>query len=129
MNKERNKMINNISSVTNKKDIEIIINDFLKNTPIDNNTFYNDDENKNLINLIFHIYEQYNEINSDIIYDIKEYIEELLLQHIKVEDPLYSISYLKYLQDKLSYLEKLPQPEQRTPEWYEFRNNRLTASD
>ena len=122
-------MINRISKAINTKDIEIIINDFLKNNPIDNNTFYNDDENKNLIDLIYHIFEQYNEINSDIVYEIKEYIEELLLQHIKLEEPLYSLSYLKYLEDKLSYLEKIPQPEQRTPEWYEFRNNRLTASD
>ena len=29
----------------------------------------------------------------------------------------------------MTYLEQIPQPEQRTPEWYEFRNNRLTASD
>lgn len=29
---------------------------------------------------------------------------------------------------KIDYLRSLPQPEQRTPEWYEFRNNILTAS-
>jgi len=129
MSKERKKMINSISNVTNSKDIEIIISDLLNNNPIDNNTFYNDDENENLIDLVFHIYKQYNNINDSIIFDIKEYIEELLLQHIRVAHPMYSESYLKYLADKLTYLEKIPQPEQRTPEWYEFRNNRLTASD
>jgi putative phage-type endonuclease len=129
MIKERNKMINRISSVVNSKDIEIIISDFLNNNPIDNNTFYNDEENNNFIELILHIYKQYNIINDSIIIDIKEYIEELLLQHIKVAQPIYSVSHLKYLEDKLIYLENIPQPEQRTPEWYEFRNNRLTASD
>ena len=122
-------MISNVSNVSNSKDIEIIIDDFLKNNPIDNDTIYNDNENKNLVELIFHVYNQFNDIKEDIIEDIKDYIEELLLQHIKVQDPIYSKSQLKYLEDKLTYLEKIPQPEQRTPEWYEFRNNRLTASD
>lgn len=139
MNKENNKMnntinkgntkINNISKIENQKDIEIIISDFLNNTPINNNTFYNDDENKNLVELILHIYQQYNNINNNIIDDIKEYIEDLLLQHIKVNEPVYTQSQLKYLEDKLTHLENIPQPEQRTPEWYTFRNNRLTASD
>ena len=35
MIKERNKMINRISSVVNSKDIEIIISDFLNNNPIE----------------------------------------------------------------------------------------------
>ena len=129
MNKDKKDMINNISKVTNLKDIEIIISDFLNNTPIDNNTFYNDVENENLVDLVLHIYQQYNTINDNIIIDIKEYIEELLLQHIKVTPPIYTQSHLKYLEDKLIHLENIPQPDQRTPEWYIFRNNRLTASD
>jgi putative phage-type endonuclease len=129
MSKEGNKMIKSISNVTNSKDIEIIISDILNNNPVSNDTFYNDDENENLIELIFHIYKQYNTINDAITVDIKEYIEELLLQHIKVAPPMYNDSHLKYLEDKLTYLENIPQPEQRTPEWYVFRNNRLTASD
>ena len=122
-------MIKSISNVTNSKDIEIIICDLLDNNPIDNDTFFNYDENNNLIDLVLHIYKQYNTINDAIIIDIKDYIEHLLLQHIKVIQPNYCESHLKYLDDKLKYLENIPQPEQRTPEWYEFRNNRLTASD
>ena len=128
MSKER-KMINNLSNVTSNKDIEIIMCDIISNNPVDNNTFYNDDENNILVDLIYHIFEQFNDINGNIIDDIKCYIEELLLHHIKVEEPIYSTSQLKYLQDKLIFLENIPQPEQRTPEWYTFRNNRLTASD
>ncbi|MAO82826.1 MAG: hypothetical protein CMH50_02945, partial [Myxococcales bacterium] len=33
------------------------------------------------------------------------------------------------LKNQIIELKKIPQPEQRTPEWYTFRNNRLTASD
>lgn len=31
--------------------------------------------------------------------------------------------------DKINYLKSVPQPEQRTPEWYAFRQNVLTASN
>ena len=60
--KERKKMISNVSNVSNSKDIEIIIDDFLKNNPIDNDTLYNDNENKNFVELILHVYSQFNDI-------------------------------------------------------------------
>ena len=33
------------------------------------------------------------------------------------------------IQEKITYLQQVPQPEQRTPEWYEFRYQHLTASN
>jgi putative phage-type endonuclease len=33
------------------------------------------------------------------------------------------------MQKKINYLQQVPQPEQRTPEWYEFRYQHLTASN
>jgi len=33
------------------------------------------------------------------------------------------------LQEKIDYLRSLPQPDQRTPEWYSFRHNLITASN
>ena len=33
------------------------------------------------------------------------------------------------LQEKIDYLRSIPQPEQRTPEWYSFRHNLITASN
>jgi len=33
------------------------------------------------------------------------------------------------MRKKIAYLQGVPQPEQRTPEWYEFRYNHLTASN
>ena len=45
------------------------------------------------------------------------------------KSPPHDESIVYYLENKIKYLETIPQPEQRTPEWYIFRNNRLTASD
>ena len=53
----------------------------------------------------------------------------MLKTQIQEEPPEYKDSDLYYLRLQLEALEKIPQPEQRTKEWYEFRNNRLTASD
>lgn len=36
---------------------------------------------------------------------------------------------LKFYHEQIKHLKKLPQPEQRTPPWYELRVNRLTASE
>lgn len=36
---------------------------------------------------------------------------------------------LKYLREQVARIKKMPQPEQRTQEWYDFRDERITASD
>ena len=36
---------------------------------------------------------------------------------------------IQKMQEKIAYLQNVPQPEQRTPEWYEFRYQHLTASN
>ena len=36
---------------------------------------------------------------------------------------------VKQMRQKIAYLQQVPQPEQRTPEWYEFRYKHLTASN
>lgn len=36
---------------------------------------------------------------------------------------------IKYLTNQIEYLQNIPQPEQRSEEWYHFRNSMLTASD
>ena len=114
----------------NLKDLEQILCDYIENSPINNSTFYNEDECEILNNDILHIYKQFTDIkNIESEEDIKTQIDSFILQHIKVMPPFYSDSQLLFLKDKLSFLEKVPQPEQRTPEWYVFRNNRLTASD
>ena len=37
--------------------------------------------------------------------------------------------FIKIINSKLEYLKNVPQPEQRTTEWYNFRHNHLTASN
>lgn len=36
---------------------------------------------------------------------------------------------INHMHQKIAYLQQVPQPEQRTPEWYEFRYKHLTASN
>lgn len=62
--------------------------------------------------------EQFNKpvIIKPVVYD-RELVEEV------TEDMFQTLSA------HLQFLKNLPQPEQRSPEWYEYRNNMLTASD
>ena len=56
-------------------------------------------------------------------------IEKYLSRSIKVTHPIYSDSKLSQIAEQIKFLKTIPQPEQRTKEWYVFRNQRLTASD
>jgi putative phage-type endonuclease len=38
------------------------------------------------------------------------------------------IEYIKFVEEQIKYLQNIPQPQQRTQEWYEFRHNCITAS-
>ena len=51
------------------------------------------------------------------------------IESIKVIEPTYDATEISRLTEIIKELKKIPQPEQRTPEWYVFRNGRLTASD
>jgi putative phage-type endonuclease len=73
------------------------------------------------------------------VYPDKLLYPELLTQFVYqfFEDKLTGNPYQFHLTKKekqaekkrVSYLKTVPQPEQRTPEWYEYRNKRITASD
>lgn len=43
-------------------------------------------------------------------------------------DPQYSV-LKKSIQKKMAHIRSIPQPEQRTPEWYKFRHELMTASN
>jgi putative phage-type endonuclease len=49
------------------------------------------------------------------------------------DKPIYEIpildSEIPLIEEKINYLRQIPQPEQRTPEWYQFRWNLITASN
>ena len=109
------------------KEIELIINDFFKYSYVNNNTLLNFNERETLIDIIESILRCVIKISEDK--SVYELINKLLDNRIKVKEPCYTESQLFYLTKKLEFLSKIPQPEQRSEAWYEYRNNRLTASD
>jgi len=46
-----------------------------------------------------------------------------------IEIPQITVENNNIIQVKIDYLRSIPQPEQRTPEWYNFRHNLITASN
>jgi len=77
------------------------------------------------------------DINND---HLKEMIKDSISTYYKHILPIRSYSntfirfkqsdkYKKLMKEKIEYLKNVPQPEQRTPEWYTFRYNHLTASN
>ncbi len=114
-----------MSSEMNLDDLKLIVKDYKENIDID---FTDYDNLQTIVNDILVIYSH---INLNYLIDqneiISKHIFDLLLK--KCSDPSYSEDELKELTAKIDVLKQIKQPEQRTPEWYEFRNNRLTASD
>jgi putative phage-type endonuclease len=72
--------------------------------------------------------------NSDSL--IRRTINEAMWHYYTVHNPrrsyassiIITIPNINILTEKLTYLKNIPQPEQRTNEWYLFRNKVLTAS-
>ena len=81
-------------------------------------------------------------INYDIEEEITQCVEQAMkLFYTQVAPPRsYKTSFIRKngngngngnvstLKEKITYLQNIPQPEQRTPEWYNFRYKYLTAS-
>ena len=67
--------------------------------------------------------------DKDILKEYEECILKYLQRSIRVIPPIYQDDEITKLENQIVGLKNMPQPEQRTPEWYTFRNNRLTASD
>ena len=113
------------------EDLLTIINDIFDNTDLDADDLYDNTIYEEIKMMTLDIYSQINIINTtDNVIVVENEINKLLYQRQNiVKDPIYSASDLLYLEAKIKYLEKIPQPEQRSEEWYIFRNNRLTASD
>ncbi len=112
----------------NYKDLEIATSDFIKLNDISCDTLKDDNECRELASVIEVIFKDAY-CDGEESSDIQDLIFTMLKTQIKTVEPEYDESTIEYLGVQLEALEKIPQPEQRTKEWYEFRNNRLTASD
>ena len=55
--------------------------------------------------------------------------QEILNQEILNQENKYNNEELILIEEKIQKLREIPQPIQRTPEWYEFRWNLITASN
>jgi len=128
-------MLNNIEYYFKEKniisDLENIYHDFIENNDLDSGHLYDNCVLNNLKENIYIIFSQFNNVddNKEELY-INNLIENIILKNSNIcKSPPHDESIVYYLENKIKYLETIPQPEQRTPEWYIFRNNRLTASD
>jgi len=111
----------------NYKDLEIAVADFIKTNDLEP-SFFSEEELGETASVIEVIYKDVY-CEQEQLSNITELIVKMLKFYTGAQAPEYTESDLHYLECKLAELETIPQPEQRTPEWYEFRNNRLTASD
>ena len=111
--------------------IQLIIQDIIINSDI-NNTELIDEISRSEIKLtILNILRDliYKQSDYQIINQYEEEIDRHLILSIKESQPIYNEIEIASLNNQIVELKKIPQPEQRTPEWYEFRKDRLTASD
>lgn len=129
-------------SETDKDEIELnisqLIDSFISNNPLS----FSYENFENLLEEF--IYINMNLILSQIYTNESDYIEATIREcYDKVKKyyfsklyPIRSFEYtfirktpnFKLIKDKLNYIENKPQPDQRTPEWYKFRHNLITAS-
>ena len=135
MNKiEKKSIIINRGKKMDKKlilDIQLIIKDLIHNGEVSQDELIDLDKRNIIFNSIYDIFISFVEKKTDkeILDKYKESIHLHLLKSIKVINPIYNEEQIEKLKKQIIELKKIPQPEQRTPEWYKFRNDRLTASD
>lgn len=99
---------------------------------------------KSLLSINQEIYEvlkeKDNNISNNLIFDILIKFYDLKLTKTSITDYTYFRNYdylskikipkeYKLLEQQFNKLLKIPQPEQRTPEWFAYRKERITASD
>ena len=131
----------------NKKDLEFIIDDILSSHDLTNEDLYCDETYGEIFDLIVDCYNQINKYDPfkkvdvfnlgdlknlfDSKYETKLYdtISDLLDTRITDSKTGYNSDDIDSLTEKIKHLENIPQPAQRTDEWYKFRKGRITASD
>jgi len=105
-------------------ELKNIIHDFLKNYELPN-IFEQDIVMNEMVECIQITYTQLypkNKLSND-------FIKELILKRKPIIPIKYTDQEINKIKKQIEILKTIKQPEQRTEEWYEYRNNRLTASD
>jgi putative phage-type endonuclease len=105
-------------------DLTQLCNDYKQNIDLDLTDVDNLEEITNDIYLVYSQIEPILDLDK-----IKTIIRNILLEAPVIFQPEYNDKDIQLLTKQINELKKIKQPEQRTPEWHTFRNNRLTASD
>jgi len=71
----------------------------------------------------------YDELEETIDYAIEQYFSTILPPRSHPDAPIIVLPDCDKIQQQIDYLKTKPQPAQRTPEWYTFRRNLITASN
>ena len=121
-------------------DLKNIIHDIFDSYNLTNNDIFCNDGIKHINELVYITYCSIYNINihstsnnngtSELFkYKFKRIIEDTIIDRIKVDCPNYIKKDRDAIIKHLDFLDTIPLPPQRTPEWYKFRSIRLTASD
>ena len=106
---------------------EIIKDQFMEN-PLSISDY---DYDSHIVSLLIEHFEEV--IDEDMIYDIYTNKKKEIYKNIGFPLRSYEYTYItegtNNTQEKCDYLLNIPQPDQRTKEWYEFRHNHITASN
>jgi putative phage-type endonuclease len=68
------------------------------------------------------------EINDEIDINLRQWDKVLKIDEINIKD-IKIPKKVKHIEEQFMTLYNTPQPEQRTKEWFDYRYNRITASD
>ena len=111
--------------------IQLIIQDIILNSDINNSELMDKIKRDEIKETILGILREliYKQSDYQILDQYEEEINRHLILSIKEISPIYDEKAILSISNQIIELKKIPQPEQRTPEWYEFRKDRLTASD
>ena len=106
---------------------EIIKDQFMAN-PLSISDY---DYDSHIVSLLIENFEEL--LDEDMIYDIYTNKKSEIYKNIGFPSRSYEYTYItegtNNTQEKCDYLLNIPQPDQRTKEWYEFRHNHITASN
>lgn len=120
----------NILELTGELIHDYVTSDYIKMAePSFHNELYND-VSEELINQIKDAYQD--DIDTEIAIIIEEaiklYFTYVMPRRSYLNSEVYGKLNIETMTEKLNYLTNVPQPDQRTEEWYHFRHKHLTAS-